>query len=310
MTEALQILGFGAIAVDQLIYVDQPLCSGKGKVTKRITAHGGNVATALVAAATLGAKAGFIGWLNDTAQHASGYAEDMQMLGVDISLAPRSPDATPINSVITVGSDGDRFIAYDDNVMIGTSLDLADSVLAQAKILMIDSYAISSIPIVQRARTLGVEITTDIEWSAGEPTQQIIDLSDHLVLPWGFASQYTSKTTAYDLLNILWSNNRKSVVLTNGADGTFVRQAADQQFWHIPALTVDTVDTTGAGDCFHGAYAHALSLGKTPLESVQYASIAAALSTTGHGGRSALPSHENCMALLARDDAPKPALIS
>ena len=63
MTAALQVLGFGSISVDDIIYVDQPLKRGKGRVTNRITEHGGNVATALVAVARLGGRAGFIGWL-------------------------------------------------------------------------------------------------------------------------------------------------------------------------------------------------------------------------------------------------------
>ena len=57
------VLGFGAVTVDDIIYVDRPLSAGKGKVTRRVTDHGGNVATALVAVARLGGRAGFIGWL-------------------------------------------------------------------------------------------------------------------------------------------------------------------------------------------------------------------------------------------------------
>lgn len=51
MPDPLQILGFGALAIDEILYVDQPLSSGKGRVVDRLTDHGGNTATALVAAA-------------------------------------------------------------------------------------------------------------------------------------------------------------------------------------------------------------------------------------------------------------------
>ncbi len=57
------MLGFGAVAIDDLIYVDRPLAAGKGKVTSRILDYGGNVATALVAVARLGGSAAFVGWL-------------------------------------------------------------------------------------------------------------------------------------------------------------------------------------------------------------------------------------------------------
>ena len=45
-----------------------------------------------------------------------------------------------------------------------------------------------------------------------------------------------------------------------------MRQKGDAVLWHIPAHRVRAVDTTGAGDCFHGAYAFALTEGKAPLD--------------------------------------------
>ncbi|RVA21054.1 permease, partial [Mesorhizobium sp. M7A.F.Ca.CA.004.11.2.1] len=54
------ILGFGAIAIDDIVYVDQPLSAGKGKVLQSARAFGGNVATALAAVARLGGSAGFV----------------------------------------------------------------------------------------------------------------------------------------------------------------------------------------------------------------------------------------------------------
>ena len=88
MTHALDVLGFGAIAVDDILYVDRPLSEGKGKIIGRIVDHGGNVATALVAVARLGGRAGFIGWLSDQSVEDSS-ARELERDGVDTSLAPR-----------------------------------------------------------------------------------------------------------------------------------------------------------------------------------------------------------------------------
>ena len=116
--QRLQVLGFGAVSVDDILYVDRPLSAGKGKVVERLVDHGGNVGTALVAVARLGGRAGFVGWLNDgSGPDAS--ADEFERQGVDISLAPRRADASPIRAVITVAPDGDRFIAYDDEVPHG-----------------------------------------------------------------------------------------------------------------------------------------------------------------------------------------------
>ncbi len=132
-------------------------------MTSRITDHGGNVATALVAVARLGGRAGFVGWLSD--QPADPSARELERQGVDISLAPRRPDAKAIQSVITVGPDGERFIAYDDDVPHGTSEALADPSLAPARVLLIDGYATGSHRVVARARALGLAVVADIEWS-------------------------------------------------------------------------------------------------------------------------------------------------
>lgn len=303
-----QILGFGAISIDEIIYVDRPLSAGQGKVTNRIISHGGNIATALVAAAALGSRSSFIGWLSKQPEYTI-CASELHKHGVDTSFAPLSFDARPIRSVITVGADGDRFIAYDDDLLHGTSEQTAIEALRQAQILMIDGYAISSLDIVKKARDIGLQIVADIEWSKDAETQQLIELSDHLVLPWDFAAEATNQNQPVAILQSLWSDERKSVVLTKGKEGTFLLESDGSSAWHIPAHEVEVVDTTGAGDCFHGAFASALVSEKPLLKCVQYASTAAAISVTGHGGRGALPSHEACISLLADDSAPKPMAL-
>ncbi|MBP1860440.1 PfkB family carbohydrate kinase [Rhizobium herbae] len=309
MTRDLQVLGFGALAVDDIIYVDRPLNAGKGKVTNRTQDHGGNVATALVAVARLGGRAGFIGWLSDQPLTDVG-GRELERHGVDISFAPRRADARPIRSVITVGPDGDRFIAYDDDVPHGTSDALADGILAQAQVLLIDGYATHAEMIVARARKLGLAVVADIEWTIGPATERLMDLSDHLVLPLGFAQANTGEKGAAAILRKLWSGDRSAVVLTDGNQGAYIRQKDDAVLWHLPAYKVAAVDTTGAGDCFHGAYAFALTQGKSPVACAIYATAAAAISVTGRGGRMALPDHETCLAWMAGENAPVPIPIA
>ncbi len=309
MTRGLRVLGFGAISVDDIIYVDRPLGAGKGRVTSRITDHGGNVATALVAVARLGGRAGFIGWLSDQPPHDLS-ARELERQGVDISFAPRRPDARAIQAVITVAPDGERFIAFDDDVPHGTCDALADDTLAQAQVLLIDGFATHAPLVVARARALGLAVVADIEWTIGPATDRLMSLADHLVLPYEFARAYAGETNAAAILGKLWSNDRAAVVLTDGERGAYVRQKGEVVAWHIPAYRVSAVDTTGAGDCFHGAYAFALTEGKSPIECAIYATAAAAISVTGQGGRRALPDHRACLAKMAEHGAPVPIPIA
>ncbi|MBX5162887.1 MULTISPECIES: PfkB family carbohydrate kinase [unclassified Rhizobium] len=308
MSRPLQVLGFGALAIDDIMYVDRGLSAGKGKVTKRATDHGGNVATALVAVARLGGRAGFIGWLGDEPATDLAGAE-LEREGVDISLAPRHAAAAPIRSVITVGPDGDRFIAYDDDVLHGTSDALPDDVLMQAPVLLIDGYATHSESVVARARALGLAVIADIEWTVGAATDRILAFADHLVLPLAFAREYTGAGDPATILEKLWSTDRSAVVLTDGERGTCLRQKGDPTRWYLPAYQVQAVDTTGAGDCFHGAYALALAEGKAPLDCVAHATAAAAISVTARGGRRGLPDNRTCQAWMAGENAPAPRPI-
>ena len=76
------------------------------------------------------------------------------------------------------------------------------------------------------------------------------------------------------------------------------------------AYKVRAVDTTGAGDCFHGAYAFALTEGRSAVACALYATAAAAISVTGQGGRMALPGHSACLAMMEGEDAPAPIPIA
>jgi sugar/nucleoside kinase (ribokinase family) len=304
----LHVQGFGAVSMDDILYVDRPLGAGKGRVSHRSEQHGGNVATALAAVAALGGKAGYIGWLNESENDSS--VQDLHLHGVEIRDAPRRADARAIRSVVIVAPDGERFIAYDDVVPHGTSETLPDAVLTQAPVLLVDSYAIHAQAVVARAVGLGVTVVADIEWSAGTATDALMALVDHLVVPRAFAEAQAGSPDTAAILKALWSPRRAAVVVTDGGRGADLRQRGDGKWWHLPAHAVDTVDTTGAGDCFHGAYALAVAEGGSPLDCARQAAAAAALSTTGSGGRSALPGRTAVAALMARDDAPVPMPVA
>lgn len=77
------------------------------------------------------------------------------------------------------------------------------------------------------------------------------------------------------------------VIVTMGAQGVLVLESGKVS--HIPAEKVIAVDTTGAGDAFNGALAVALSEGKSIVDSVRFASRAAAITVKKLGAQSAMP---------------------
>jgi 2-dehydro-3-deoxygluconokinase len=89
----------------------------------------------------------------------------------------------------------------------------------------------------------------------------------------------------------------KQVVLKCGAEGAWVWQQDRRVAQHVPPMSVQAVDATGAGDCFDGALIARLVAGDDLDSAVRYANVAAALSTTGYGAIAPIP-HQ--AAVLAR----------
>jgi sugar/nucleoside kinase (ribokinase family) len=76
---------------------------------------------------------------------------------------------------------------------------------------------------------------------------------------------------------------------------------------HMPSFPVHTVDTLGAGDVFHGAFALAVTEGQPLRDAMRFASAAAALKCTRHGGAFASPQRTEVERLLSESHMLKPA---
>lgn len=96
----------------------------------------------------------------------------------------------------------------------------------------------------------------------------------------------------------------RAVVVTKGAEGVAVHTPGSVV--HLRAYTVDTVDTTGAGDTFCGALCSRLAAGEPLVDALEYALAAAALSTTRHGAVPSIPGSAEVLALVERGRSPGP----
>jgi len=89
------------------------------------------------------------------------------------------------------------------------------------------------------------------------------------------------------------------VVLKMGSRGANLA-TKDGERHHVNPFSVDAVDTTAAGDAFNGAFAVGLMLGKSPVESAQFAAAAAAVSVTRAGAQLSMPTMEEANRMLSR----------
>ena len=102
-----------------------------------------------------------------------------------------------------------------------------------------------------------------------------------------------------DILDALLEQCRNGVVLKMGSRGSYLA-TKDGFRQHVNAFPVSAVDTTAAGDAFNGAFAVALMLGRSPLESAQFAAAAGAVSVTRAGAQPSMPTMEEVNLMLTR----------
>ncbi|MFC3674441.1 sugar kinase [Ferrovibrio xuzhouensis] len=110
--------------------------------------------------------------------------------------------------------------------------------------------------------------------------------------------------------NIAWFRDLgvPLIALKCGGDGMLLADA-DGGTWRLPGHRVDSVDATGAGDCFDGAFLAELARGVKPLDAAVYANAAAALTTTGYGAVAPIPHRRDVESFLRETGGvtPQPA---
>ncbi len=151
------------------------------------------------------------------------------------------------------------------------------------------------------ARRAGIPVIGDFESHGPEPFEELLSLTDHLVVPRDFARELAGTQRGAAAVRALWDSSRSAVVVTAGADGAwFACRDTEDRIYHQPAFFVDVEDSTGCGDVFHGAYAAALAQGLGMKDRVRFASAAAALKASRSGGQKSAPSRAEVDEFLSR----------
>jgi sulfofructose kinase len=296
------ILGLGSATVDDFLYVPFfPLPDTKMEVLDSQRQGGGLTATALVAAARLGAHCAFGGVLGD--DEISRWVEaDLQREGLDTSLVVRHPDAQPIHAVIIVEqAQHTRTILYSVKGRVGADdHEPSADVIRAARVLFVDDFGIPGhIRAAKIAQEADIPIVGDFERDQSTHLPDLVALVDHLILSAGFVARYTGINDPQAAGRHLWHERRAAVVITCGVEGCWFT-IDGQKVQHQPAFQVEAVDTTGCGDVFHGAYAAALTWVLSVEERIRFASAAAALKATQPGGRQGIPTREQVELFLRR----------
>lgn len=99
-----------------------------------------------------------------------------------------------------------------------------------------------------------------------------------------------------EVARMLYEKGVKNVIMTLGQDGCYIKN--DEMDMQVPGISVEAVDTTGAGDTFTGAFCVAIAEGKSIPEAVRLGNAAAGLAVTKFGVVESIPSREEAEKLL------------
>jgi ribokinase len=282
------ITGIGYCGLDYLCKVPHVPIDDKVQMIESLVQGGGPSATAIVAAARLGAKTAFCGAVGDDergAQIMSGLASE----GVDTrGVKSRRRAESPAGFCWIEQKSGKRSIAWTGGSARPLSPREVDrDVIGKSSVLHMDGHqGKAAIDAAKIARRQGVTVSIDAGTLVPE-IEALLGLSDIVIASEKFAARYTGEAGATAAVKKLFSGCRRFSAVTMGKAGSIGFDG--RRVFKCPAFKVDVVDTTGAGDVYHGAFIFDYARGNTWAECMRFAAAVASLKCTMFGGRTGIP---------------------
>ena len=288
-----QIVGIGACVADTLWCLPTYLTEDtKMKADESGQAGGGPVATGLVAARKLGAQTAFIGNLADDASGRF-LLSDFEKYGVETDLVKVLSGYRSFSSVLLLAADrGTRTCVFDRGSLPPTDLDARQTAAIEgAEILMVDGNDLdAAVRGAEIARAAGKRVLYDCGGNYPN-VGRLLAVADILIPSEEFALAETGCRTADDAARALFETYHPSVVvITQGNRGGILFDG--REITPYPIYPARVVDSNGAGDVFHGAFAAALLRGYDYRTCCHFASATSALKCTGVGARESVPDFE------------------
>ncbi len=293
-------LGFGICALDYLSILDPyPGLDEKIDVEVSSVQGGGPVPTAMATLTKLGAKAAFAGKVGDDYEGKL-ICSELEKFKVNTDYLIVDKKVKSLKAFIWVDKNsGKRTVALDRTKMSPIKPEeLSFLKEVSFKYLHLDGRDIeANISLAKKARKDGSEVILDLG-SLRENIESLFPYVDYLVVSRKFAYDYTKLKDLSQACLRLKKIGFKCVVTTLSEKGCLWTDSLKVNYF--PGFKIDVVDTTGAGDVFHGAFIFGL-LRKWKMEKIiEFASACAALKCRKLGGREGIPSLKEVENFLRR----------
>jgi sulfofructose kinase len=281
------VVGFGLNSVDQLCVVGQyPAFNSKTEILEYKKLPGGQVATTLTFLSRMGLKTKYVGKVGGD-EFGSYASKSLQAENIDTSSLLVEQGARNQHSFIIIEKkSGERTVLWQKEA----ALDFKDAELDQAsicsgRILHLDGYDPSAVQCVRWCKERGILTSIDLD-RAGPNCKELVQNADLLIVSSNFPQDYTGIADPIDSLLELNNSLSGFIVMTLGAGGAIA--VIGNQCFKFRGLPVAALDTTGAGDVFHGGFIYGL-LQNWPLDKIMaFSNAAAGLSCRYLGARTGI----------------------
>ena len=269
---------------------------------------GGNALNAAIGIVRLGGRASIFGPMGDSKETSSRFIFDqMAHEGIETRHLIHMPGlVTPISAVMIDPSGERTIVTFRDPKLWHVKVPDFDTLLDDCDAILTESRCAEfCTDLCAEARRRGIPVIVDVDRTMSL-REGLLTASSHLV----FSSEALQSTASVrdnaEALKKIAKFTPSFVAGTRGAQGTLWLDE-QHKLRETPAFPVHTVDTLGAGDVFHGAFALAITESQDIPSALRFASAAAALKCTRFGGAFAAPQRAEVEQLLSHGQAANPA---
>ena len=304
------VLGLGQCSLDILGQVDNyPALDEKAELNSLLVQGGGPVATALVTLSRLGVPVAIVGAVGDD-DFGRQIREGLFQENVDCTYLTQSPQSSSQVAFVTVDAQGHRNIFWHRGTVHPVIPErLASLLAASVRVLHLDGLHLDpAIAAAKLARRQAVTTVLDVG-TLRSGIEDLLPFIDHLVVSEKFAHQFIGRDDPEAAIRGLLGYGAVAVTVTMGRSGSLSLGKGAPPI-HQPAFVVETIDTTGCGDVFHGGYIYGLLQNWSLERTVRFAAACAALKARALGGRTAIPTLQEVESFLScQAEHPPPEAI-
>ncbi len=279
------ITGVGLNATDTIIRLPHfPAFNSKVEFTESRVMAGGQVASAVIACSSWGRSCRYIGKIGDDS---AGELQQMEMAEAGVEAYwVTVPGCQSQSSYILVDEpSGERTVLWKRDARLELQpSEIQKEWVVRSKLLHVDGHDCRAAARAARwAREAGIMVTADVD-NLYSGVEELLENVDYLISSREFPARLTGENSLLTSLPQLASRfGSKVAAATLGIDGVLAWDGT--RFHYSPAFQVEAVDTTGAGDIFHGGFAHALLQGLVLDQCLEFSCAAAGLACTATGAR-------------------------